>query len=118
MDLSVFDLEGDAEKGATLTLRHPVSGDDLDVTISLKGADSSTFQDAVKALKGSDPLDRQVALLSAVTTGWDGVIWEGKALKFSRENAEMIYRKQPWVRSQVDMFISDRANFFSDGSGN
>lgn len=84
-----------------------------------KGAEVDEFD----ALDGAT-----VALLAACTIGWswmpdpasfkgatrkDGSLDEAKiaSLEFNRDNAEMIFRKFPDFREEVDKAIADRANF-------
>ena len=57
----------------------------------------------------SDTLEVMVA----VTTDWEGVIWEGKPLEFNAENARFLYKNLPWLVDQVDEFIHERENFFT-----
>lgn len=125
MDLSKIDLEAAASSGATLTLHHPVTDEELPVKIHVMGSDSKRFRQAIdrvhrargkrrnkeQTLAGAE---REAAeLLAAVTTGWDGVEWEGKELPFNTENAVMLYMARPWIREQVDLFVGDAGNFFT-----
>ena len=128
MDLKNLDLRAAAEKGATLTLRHPVTDEDLKtskgepITITVLGSDSREFRRKIDEIsrqrqrkKGTPSLaesDRMAAeLLASVTRSWFGIEWEGKALECNAENAEMLYRERPWVRHQVDEFVADVGNF-------
>ena len=51
-------------------------------------------------------------LLAACTLGWSGIEWKGAPLEFNQSNAVMLYRELSWLRSQVELFIADRQNFF------
>lgn len=126
MDLSDLDFSNDS----VMTLVHPATGepvmtaDGKPVTFTLIGADS---EEAIKAKreainrriadKSNRPVraefidDQAITLLSRCFKAWSGVTWEGKQLTCSPENAAMIMRKRPWIREQVDAFVSDRANF-------
>jgi hypothetical protein len=129
MDLADLDLTAAADKGAALTLRHPVTDEDLTaddgtpMTITLLGSDSGKFKRAFGDLRkkaqgrkgaASDAeIERNtVNILVSVTTGWSGIVWEGKPLGFSEENAKMLFTARPWIRDQMDAFMADRSNFF------
>ena len=107
-----------------LTLKHPVSGDELDATINVFGKDSSVFQNAIKqrakaqiARKSKD-IDLEsnekdsIELLADCTQGWSGIAEGSKEIVFSRDAAIALYTKYKWIREQIDIAIGDRANFF------
>ncbi|MDD4390195.1 MAG: hypothetical protein PHW03_05265 [Eubacteriales bacterium] len=68
-----------------------------------------------------------ISLLAAVSKKWrtaavkegevitepekDTILIDGKELPFSIANAEMIYKRFPWIKEQVDTAVGDRANF-------
>ena len=123
-DFSKLDLSASAEQGATLQVRHPVSGIELEgVTIKVVGTDSKRFRDILKNKareqmnRKNKPIDLQKAekesieMLAACTLGWTGISEGGTELQFSTENAIMMYKKYLWLREQVDEFMNDRANF-------
>jgi hypothetical protein len=134
MDLSLLQ----AAETAEFVPNHPISGDPLDIKIFLVGSDTAEFKALVRQRMASNLLKdqqtkgknnakdaarieaelmeaekRSVDLLVKCTKGWDNVEWEGKALKFSAENAAMLYSNPTlsWLREQVDKFIADRGNF-------
>lgn len=128
MDLKNLDMRAAAEAGATMTLRHPVTDEDLTdgkgkpVTITVLGSDSREFRRKVDEInrtrqrkRGNMSLaesERAASeLLAAVTKSWTGIEWEGKVLECTPENAEMLYRERSWVRQQVDEFVADVGNF-------
>ena len=128
MDLANFDLQAAADKGAELHLENPITEEPIftedgkPVKIRVLGADSKEFRAAISDLaeryQGKKKTNMRAAeahaveLLARVTVGWDNIIWEGETLKFSRENARMLYRERKWVREQVDAFVGDRSHFF------
>ncbi len=131
MDFADLDVSSAADSGATLHIEHPTTGEPLfteagkPITVRVKGADSKSFRQEMHRLAEAQAGKRQkvtrakaetnaIELLASVTIGWDGIVWEGEPLKFSEENARMLYRERPWLREQVDEFIADRANFFKD----
>ena len=129
MDLSKeFDTASAAESGAFLHLEHPTTGEklydgDTAVGITLRGQDSRTFRQAshdisnkrmerqVKKLT-AEALERNTReLLAACTVDWQCIEMNGEPLKCTRENADRLYAELPWIREQVDAFVSNRANF-------
>lgn len=127
MDLSKLDTVAAADKGATMTVRHPVTGDDLTegdkpMTLTLIGADSGAFKravaDSIKTAKPgkqanlADVERNTIDILVRVTTGLsDNWKWDGKPFPFSADNVRRLYTERPWIREQVDKFIADRSNF-------
>lgn len=128
MNLSKIDLAAAAEAGATLTLRHPITGDVFDppVTITVLGLESKKFRQVADRFMRSRPKKRDMApaeaqrfsceLLANLTTGWEGLEWgdEDQPLAFSFDNALMLYTERPWVRQQVDEFVGDAGNFYQE----
>lgn len=108
------------EEGATVD----IIGIDLkptDVKIHIVGKDSKTFERVEEAAKrkyleseGADEVSVEDRL-AEMTLGWEGVPdpreSEFVELPFSKENAKLFYEKAPFVREQVNRFMSDRANF-------
>lgn len=117
-------------ESAWLDLRGP-SGEDLGgaVRIHLAGQDSAKWREAARkqanrlAGKGrrgtASPEDREetaLAFLADLTLDWEGVedseLWPAKGpVPFSAKAAAELYAARPWVRSQVDGFVMDRAAF-------
>jgi len=130
LDFDDLDLSAQAEEGAVLELRHPVTDETLTgdkdgkpLTITLLGADSATFkravndiQQALSTRKKVTPAEQErntVNALARATVGWsNNWTWGGKPFEFSAENCRKLYAERSWVRSQVDEFIADRARFF------
>lgn len=121
MDLSTLNTAKGATEGAELTLRHPVTNDELDGKIRLKGGDSReyraalhrTFQDRVKrgGRTYEETEDTTASILAEVTIDWGGIEENGEEVPFGYENAKRIYSEYPWIREQVERFIADRSNF-------
>lgn len=127
MDIATLNTRKAGEEGFALKLKHPDSGAELGITITVKGSDSQTYQDALndqqqrrmqrsirRGKLGASPQEvRQEAieLLAAVTAGWDGLIEQGAPVAFSAGAATRIYTDYPWIREQVDAAVHDRANF-------
>jgi len=135
MDLNDFNLTEASEQGADMQLEHPVTGEPLEhdgkpMVIHLAGVDSVAYRKKQRALQNKrlqlmarsrkpdfDDIDSDgVELLAACTLGWSGLVMGGKELKFTRAEAVDLYEKQVWIREQVDAFVGDRANFFTQRS--
>ncbi len=129
-DFATRDVAAKAEAGAELDVLDPVTGESVGVTITLAGADSAVHRKATATIskrrmasmkgfrnKGFDPekLDAEsVEVLAACTLGWRGVVVDGAPLPCSRDNAIMLYTRFPWLREQVDQFVSDRSAYLQD----
>ena len=125
LDLAKYDVVSAAEEGATLTLRDPVSDVPFEgSTITVLGTDSKLYRDAVKAKlnsrlnqKKSAKVDmdqeerKSIELLARMTVGWTGIARNGSEVDCTFENAVAVYREFPWIKEQVDEFVSDRSNF-------
>jgi len=130
IDLAAIDTVKGSNEGFDVRIFHPGTNEDLDITISVLGKDSDDFQKVSRAQnkrrmskmqKGgfrnvtTPPIEEVesdgIDLLAKCTTGWTGVIIEGKEIKFSVDNAVMVYERFPWIKEQVDIAIGDRANF-------
>lgn len=129
MDFKTLDLTGAAERGAVMTVRHPISDEDLvdgkgnPITITLLGNDSREFrrkmdeisrnrQGKKKTISLAEGERMASELLASVTKSWSGIEWDGKPLECNYENALMLYRERAWLRVQVDEFVADAGNFF------
>ncbi|MDB6454693.1 hypothetical protein [Falsirhodobacter sp. 20TX0035] len=131
MDLADFDLTAAADRGADMQLEHPVTGEPLvtdtgeEITIRLLGNDSREFRAALSDLAEKQAGKKRqslaaaeahsVDLLARLTLGWQGIVYKGVPLEFTRENAAMLYRERPFIREQIDRFIGNRGNFFGNG---
>jgi len=132
MDLNNFDTSKTAKTGAKLHLVHPVDDEPMydgkkKVTITLLGVDSKEFSESKRAItvsnvskmrKGKDfdvvPTDEETArTLAECTLGWDGLSKGKVPLEFSKDEAFKLYMEFPWIREQVNLFVGDRANFFT-----
>jgi hypothetical protein len=127
MDLIAFDTATPAGIGEKLQLRSPFTGEDLaGVTITLRGVDSAEFQQAQRsvlnrrlertnAVQTAEKIEQEaIELLVSVTVDWEGIVVEGKEIKFTPDLARLLYadKRFPWIKEQVEVFISDRRNFW------
>lgn len=140
-DLDSLDTVKACDRGAALELRHPETRKPLGVKITLAGADSEKYMKAANKIAANranmaltpakmkrtqqglpievtpeeleDRRDDALRLLAAATLSWEGVVVSGQEIACSEEEAFKLYRKFPWIKDQVDAFVSDRANFLT-----
>lgn len=126
-DLQLLDSVALANTGEKLVLLHPATEEELDITITLMGSDSDEYRNSIKKRfeqaqrqaksKKSTDMDLDEAeeksrdLLAKMTLAWENVEEAGKKVTCTLENAKDLYKKYPWIREQVEKFISDRSNF-------
>lgn len=129
-DFASRDVAAKAEQGAELEVLDPVTGEAVGVYITLAGADSAVHRKALTAAskrrlngqkgfrnKGWDPEKMQeesIEILATCTLSWKGVLVDGAPLPCSRDNAIKMYTRFPWLREQVEAFISDRSEYLQD----
>lgn len=128
MDLADLDTRSGGEAGFPVVLVHPKNGQQLGATITVRGADSPTYQAAMvdQQRRRLDALARNrraaqqnveqaaldaLELLAAVTVGWEGITRNGVPVPFSQPEAVKLYRDFPWIAEQVEAAIYDRGNF-------
>lgn len=135
MDLSNFDSVKASDEGAVMEVMDPTKGVPLTfmvgeekkpVTITLLGMDSQKVRDKRnfeinKRLKvtarnrntttAEQNEEEGTSLLAFCTVAWSGMVLDGKPLECTKDNAALVYTRFPWLRSQVDEFVGDRANF-------
>lgn len=108
----------------------PVTNEPVGVFITLAGADSAIHRKATATIakrrlsntkgfrnRALDPEKFEaegIEVLAACTLGWKGVVVDGAPLPCSRDNAIMLYTRFPWLREQVDQFVSDRSVYLQD----
>ena len=119
MDISQFDYQASAEAGYTFALKHPETGEDTDITITVLGSDSKEYRKAFTAevrraneAEGETDADESNArVYSKCVTGWDGLEENGKAIKCTTENAYRVLERYTWIAKQVAAAVEKRANF-------
>ncbi|MEJ8571226.1 hypothetical protein [Microbaculum marinum] len=124
-DLSTFDiLASNQEAGEEIEIRHPATGNKLDVHIRMAGPDSELQKQARRWVVDSrsdrglnrpmtdKELDEESAeMLARMTVTWRNVVIDGQKIGFSTEAAKSLYLRFPFIREQVDHFAGRRANF-------
>ncbi|MCV9997672.1 hypothetical protein OE766_05385 [Pararhizobium sp. YC-54] len=113
----------DSERGATLELRHPVSGAPTGMKLVVAGPDSRTqraarlatadeLSDLARADGTVSAEDREratIAGLARCILCWE-IIEDGEALPLTHSAACRLLSVS-WAREQVDAFAGNRANF-------
>lgn len=133
MDLIAFDLEAEAEAGAKYELLAPrddlaskvKAGDGLGVFFSVYGDESPTFAralrvvaDEIRANLAAEPKEpdaaaklSQARIQACAVYGWEGVVFNGAAMPFSRDNAIELFLKRPWIGRQIEAHRRNPGNF-------
>jgi len=127
IDLDDFDVTRACDVGSELTVLHPTTGEELDIVIMLSGPDSRRAREAdrsmtdlltkeaiEKKLTPDDATFERMASMRAagLVIDWRGIEWGGKPFPFTIDNAIKLFTERRWIRTQVETFASQRANFF------
>ena len=122
-DLSVLDdLVAGQDRGAELVIKHPTTGESLDIVFTVVGPDSDTarrarlqFQDELFAFKGRPPaaeLDRmEIDRRARCVVGWR-MKRDGKDVPFTHSAVVKVLTGMQFVREQVEQFSQSRAAWF------
>lgn len=132
LDLATLSTAAPSEEGRWLEIRHPITGapmvheDGRPLRIRVRGVDSSTFAKIregklrrlfVEGLPAEeDPHKRDAATLADLLVGWEGLVWRGVDLPFTRAAAVEVLTETPWLREQIERFAGERANFLPASS--
>ena len=108
----------------TITLKHPVTDEELPITITVLGQDSDGFEKALfkihakaknnKASSEEDP--EYIELLADAIVSWKGVGLHCNELKCTKANKMKVLKSVKWIRRQVNLAIVDRSRFFPASS--
>ena len=134
MELNLLNLGIQAEDGFDLVLQHPITGDDLDGVIRVRGDKSRAVQqfsrkritemqkrERIQKGKGKDT-DLTIEELEAMAVesaivrviSWKNIKKDGEELPFTKENAEVVFKEYDWIRQQVMEASEELKNFFSN----
>lgn len=135
-DLSDFDTVAGSNEGAGVDILNPQTGElfEPSIVIWIYGVDSTLFQKAQqiatnKRLKGlgrkrgnitftaEDLEEEGLNALAKCVFKWENIEWEGKTLECTFKNIRMVLERLPWMREQLDVFMTDRANFLQSSRG-
>lgn len=124
-DLAGFDLQADAERGATMPVLNPRTGAPAGPTIEVYGSDARAYRvalrrirDAAAATMEREPTDEDDALLlgrartaAAAVKGWEGIVIDGEPVSCTLENAVLVLTTYPWLADQILNYANARGNF-------
>ncbi len=124
LDFGRFDLAAQSAAGFDYHVVDPLGvpmmqEDGERVIITLAGADSPAYKNRQRELARENTgkeFDREsiaLEMLVVCTICWQGIIWDGKPLAFTPENARMLYKRHEWLRENVAQVVLDRANFLA-----
>jgi len=134
LDLGTFDLEAEADRGASMDLLAPRADKQSGLTRAAKtgivftvlGDDSPTFRRNLRAMvderqanlasepKDPDTLEKlnSARIAACCVTDWtDNVLLNGEKLEYSRDNAIKLFFERPWIARQVESFRLNVGNF-------
>tara|TARA_B110000908_G_C10091933_1_gene374431 strand:- start:221 stop:574 length:354 start_codon:yes stop_codon:yes gene_type:complete len=114
MDIKQLYTADAHEEGAEIRILSPLDGKETDFYITVKGIDSKSYREAVRAYhrKLINKEDGgEIDLLVAVTKDWRGLESKSKDVKFTDKLARDLYVNSPNIASQVDTFVAERRNF-------
>lgn len=124
MDLAhIDDLVEHQDRGADLTVVHPITGERMpDIVLTVAGPDSDTarrtrikFSDELMAFRNRPPADElermEVERLARLVVGWK-VTRDGKPVEFSFTNVVRLLTSAQFIREQTESFSQNRAPYF------
>ncbi len=122
-DLSALDdLVAGQDRGAPLTLLHPVTGEAMDIVLTIVGPDSDTarrarlqMQDELYAFKGRPPADEydrmDIGRLARLVVSWSAKR-DGVEVPFTFTNVVKLIRDNSHIREQVEKFSRSHTPYF------
>lgn len=130
MDLAQFDLKEAADRGISVDILHPVTGEVLEqdgkkITIKVLGKDSGKWQQVTKRQQArnankyrngrvpdSETEKNLIEIIAECTVSWTNIEFNDSQLKCTKDNAAMLYEKRSWIAEQVLGAAADRGNYF------
>ncbi|MEG1610804.1 MAG: hypothetical protein RR317_06440, partial [Bilophila sp.] len=123
-DFASRDSAARCEEGVEMDVLDPSTNESTGAFITLAGTDSDPHRRASAMIakrrakggfraKTFDPdkfLAENIELLAACTLSWRGVVLSGETLPCTKSSAITLYTRFPWLREQVEAFISERTN--------
>ena len=119
-DFGTFDLAELSGAGADCLVfdpaDNPVVVDGKQASIRMCGSDSAGYKNRQRELareNADGKMDRDtlaIEMLVACTLSWKGILWGGKPLECTPENARKLYTKHEWLRESLAKFILGRSN--------
>ena len=119
MDITDLFTADTHEQGAMMTVKDE-GGNETDIKLHIVGIDSPTWRqithDITKKMVfdddgETDDIDIRAFNLSKAIKGWDFPDKSDSDFPYNKENAFLLLKKAPYICTQIDGFIADRANF-------
>lgn len=121
-EITQFDTVTSSNQGAWFPVPDPVTGEDTDFELLVKGARSDKFRSRIqamqrereKAVRQGRPyvdVDGDIDTLVEITDDWRGLTSNGEPVAFSKDVLRDFYKKSPDTRAAVFIFIEGVANF-------
>lgn len=119
----IDDLVEHQDRGADLTIMHPVTGERMrDIVLTIAGPDSTTakqarikYSDELMAFRNHPPADEvermEIERLARLVIGWK-VARDGKPVEFTFTNVVRLLTSAQFIREQVEAFSQNRAPYF------
>lgn len=111
MDISKLDAVKLSNEGYQCVIKHPKTGIDTDIIITIKGVYADRFREESEQ---ADTIEKTASMLAKFTVGWEGIEENGVPLLFSEKVAGRIYADFPIIRGQVLSAATDVRNFTKD----
>lgn len=111
------------DRGADLTVTHPVTGEKMsDIVLTIAGPDSATarrarlqFSDELMAFRNRPPADEleriEIEQLARLVIGWN-VKRDGKPVDFNFTNVVRLLTSARFIREQVEAFSQNRDAYY------
>jgi len=128
-DITTLNTSAAANKGVTITIRHPESNAKLPLKVTILGADSDKYRRVAdaslnevfkqiaktgKTLRtAEDVREERINAVCDCITGWEAFGNGEASLECTPENKKAVFENPGygWMLDQVDAGIRDRANF-------
>jgi len=94
---------------ADIVIKHPTTGKDTDLTVTVYAPHTDTFRKAATELV-ENKIDGMEFLAKCVK-GWKNLKRNGKVVKFSTKEAVKLFKEASWLHKQVDSFVARSENF-------
>lgn len=127
MDINSFSIN---ESPISVTLRNPVTGEDLLndkgdlMQVMVVNSDSTKFRGIKSSMFAKNRKSKNVTferaeaqsfeILALATTEFKGLQIGGDILKYSKDAAISLYKEYPWIKEQIDDAIVDRSVFLTN----
>ena len=117
VSIDLLGIEGNTGKAAAARM---VKELDAQNGSKKRTAKNMSVDEILQAAEGNDEI--KARFYAGLTTGWSNIFYlsdeeiddpkaEPKELKFTADNAFMLYSTRPWIMEGIDAFLADKMNF-------